>query len=107
MTNKAHSGFDGGVQNHSQGEHYPNTVHFIGGVPRVDNRNRFVVTNPCGVSRYCYDSKELQQELLDTFVEAGLLADEAKGLSLGRKICFELALWSLEKQGKFAGYEVR
>ena len=103
---KAHSGFDGGVQNHSQGEHYPNTVHFIGGVPRADNLNKFVVTNPCGVSRYCHDEKNLQQELLDTFVEAGLLADEAQGVSLGRKICFELALHGLEKQGRFVGLEV-
>ena len=104
---KAHSGFDGGVQNHSQGEHYPNTIHFIGGVPREDNNNRFVVTNPCGVSRCCFSNRDDQQELLDTFVEAGLLADEAQGVGLGRKICFELALHGLEKQGKFTGYEVR
>ena len=103
---KAHSGFDGGVQNHSQGEHYPNTVHFIGGVPREDNNNKFVVTNPCGVSRYCYHDKVIQNKLLDTFVEAGLLADEAKGISLSRKIVFELALHGLQKQGKFVGLEV-
>jgi hypothetical protein len=106
MTSKAHSGFDGGVQNHSQGEHYPNTVHYVGGVPRPENHYKFVVSNPCGVSRFCYGSKELQQELLDTFVEAGLLADEAKGISLSRKIVFELALHGLEKQGKFTGWEV-
>ena len=106
MTSKAHSGFDGGVQNHSQGEHYPNTVHFIGGVPREDNYNKFVVTNPCGVSRYCYDGERLQGRLLDTFVKAGRLADEAEGHSLGRKICFELALWGLEKRGWFVGSEV-
>jgi hypothetical protein len=103
---KAHSGFHGGVQNHSQGEHYPNTVHFIGGVPRKENLNRFVVTNPCGVSRCCFDNKQEQNDLLDTFVEAGLLADEAQGVSLGRKICFELALHGLEKQGRFVGLEV-
>ena len=106
MTSKAHSGFDGGVQNHSQGEHYPNTVHFIGGVPREDNFNKFVVTNPCGVSRYCYDEKYLQGKLLDAFVEAGKLADEAEGHSLGRKICFELALWGLQKRGWYVGLEV-
>jgi len=103
---KAHSGFDGGVQNHSQGEHYPNTVHFIGGVPREENLNRFVVTNPCGVSRWCFHKKHEQDELLNTFVEAGELADKAKGVSLSRKICFELALHGLEKQGKFVGLEV-
>ncbi len=105
MTSKAHSGFDGGVQNHSQGDHYPNTVHFIGGVPRPENRNKFVVTNPCGVSRYTYGYKESQNKLLDAFVEAGKLADEAKGQSLGRKLCFELALWGLEKRGWYIGRE--
>jgi hypothetical protein len=94
-----------GIQKHSRGEHYPNTVHFVGGVPRYDNWNRFVVTNPCGVSRYTFNDKRLQNELLDTFVEAGKLADEADGHSLGRKICFELALWGLEKRGWFAGSE--
>ena len=96
-----------GIQKHSRGEHYPNTVHFIGGVPRKGNYNKFVVANPCGVSRYTYENKELQQMLLDAFVEADKLADEAEGLSLGRKICFELALWSLEKRGWFVGSEVR
>ena len=94
-----------GIQKHSRGEHYPNTVHFIGGVPREDNYNKFVVTNPCGVSRYTFEDKELQGKLLDTFVEAGKLADEAEGFSLGRKICFELALWSLEKRGRHVGLE--
>lgn len=106
MTNKAHSGFDGGVQNHSQGDYYPNTVHFIGGVPRADNYNKYVVTNPCGVSRYCYDCKVAQRQLLETFVEAGKLADEAQGHSLGRKLCFELALHGLDKQGRFTGLEL-
>ena len=57
------------------------------------------------MSRYCYDEKYLQNKLLDAFVEAGRLADEAQGLILGRKICFELALWGLEKRGWYVGLE--
>ena len=95
------------IQKHSRGEHYPNTVHFIGGVPREDSCNKFVVTNPCGVSRHTYDNKKLQDDLLNTFVEAGKLADEAEGLSLGRKICFELALWGLEKRGWYTGWGIQ
>lgn len=49
---KAHTGFNGGVQKHSQGPYFPFTIYTVGGtVGDGSNGNYHVVQHPSGLRR--------------------------------------------------------
>ena len=104
MTNvKAHSGFHGGVQAHSQGEHYPITEYTCGGWPPNNEEAYFVVQHPCGTKRRCW-TLERRNLLMDTFLEAHKATQGLDANVVDERVAFELALHALELKGRWVGF---
>ena len=100
---KAHSGFHGGVQAHSQGEHYPITEYTCGGWPPHSQKAYFVVQHPCGVKRRGW-TLEGRNLLVDTFLEAHRATEGLDVNLVDERVAFELALHALERKGRWVGF---